>query len=119
LSKETPSSAVETSVVKVFCIARYPALYKPWTRQAPSEVTGSGVVISGNRILTTAHVVLHAKDIQIQANQGGDKLSASTEFMDPGIDLAVLKLDDESFFTSHRALPFAKSIPDVQDAVSI
>lgn len=118
-SKETPSSAVESSVVKIFCIARYPALYKPWTKQAPSEVTGSGVVITGNRILTTAHVVLYASDIQMQANQGGDKLSASVEFMDPGIDLAVLKLDDESFFASHRALPFAKAIPDVQNVVSI
>src|ERR1051325_9002137 len=82
LSKETPSSAVESSVVKVFCIARYPALYKPWTKQAPSEVSGSGVVINGNRILTAAHVVRHASDIQIQASQGGDKLSANVEFID-------------------------------------
>src|SRR5438876_30551 len=42
---ETPSKAVEISVVKIFSTARYPDLYKPWMRQAPSESSGSGVVI--------------------------------------------------------------------------
>ena len=31
--------------------------------------------------------------------------------MAPGIDLAVLKLDDESFFDSHAALPRAAALP--------
>src|SRR5205085_5305238 len=43
----------------------------------------------------------------------------SVEFIEPGIDLAVLKLDDESFFTSHRALQVAKSLPAIQDAVTV
>lgn len=118
-SSEVPSSAVESSVVKIFSSVRYPALYKPWTKQSPSETTGSGVVIQGHRILTNAHVVLYASEVQIQANQGGDRLSAMVEFIEPGIDLAVLKLDDESFFASHRALPTAKTLPDIQDAVMV
>lgn len=118
-SSEVPSSAVESSVVKIFSTVRYPALYKPWTKQAPSEVTGSGVVIRGNRILTNAHVVLYASEVQIQANQGGDRISATIEFIEPGIDLAILKLDDESFFASHRPLPVAKTLPDIQDAVRV
>src|SRR5438309_6976396 len=43
----TPSSIVENSVVKVFASARYPDLAKPWTKQAPTELTGSGVIIEG------------------------------------------------------------------------
>src|SRR5205809_6156819 len=54
---ETPSKAVEVSVVKIFSTSRYPDLYKPWMKQAPSESSGSGVVIEGKRILTNAHVV--------------------------------------------------------------
>jgi S1-C subfamily serine protease len=112
-----PSAAVENSVVKVFSSVRYPDLYKPWSKQAPSEFTGSGVVIEGKRILTNAHVVLYASQVQVQANQSGDKLAATVEFIAPGIDLAVLKLDDESFFATHPPLAMAKILPDVKDAV--
>lgn len=116
---ETPSSAVEGSVVKVFSTARYPDPYKPWTKQAATELTGSGVVISGRRILTNAHVVLYASQVQIQANQAGDKLSASIEAIAPGIDLAVLKLDDEKFFDTHRPLAEARVLPGIKDSVMV
>src|SRR5690348_9074390 len=51
---------VENSVVKVFSTVRYPDTTKPWTKQAPSEFTGSGVVIEGKRILSNAHLVEYA-----------------------------------------------------------
>src|SRR5207245_9555314 len=116
---ETRSSAVENSVVKVFSTARYPDMYRPWTKQAPSEVTGSGVVIEGKRILSNAHVVLYASQVQVQANQSGDKISATVEAIAPGIDLAVLKLDDESFFDTHPPLPRAKVLPEIKDATMV
>ena len=49
------ASALENSVVKVFSTLRGPDPYKPWSKAAPQEVTGSGVVIEGRRILTHAH----------------------------------------------------------------
>ena len=73
---ETRADAVANSVVKVFSTMRYPDMYKPWTKDSPTDVTGSGVVIEGRRILTCAHVVLYASQVQIQANQAGDKISA-------------------------------------------
>ncbi|HUI61437.1 MAG TPA: trypsin-like peptidase domain-containing protein, partial [Steroidobacteraceae bacterium] len=81
------------------------------------EVTASGVVIEGKRILTNAHVVLYASQVQIQANQAGDKLSASVVGVAPGIDLAVLKLDDESFFATHAPIARASTLPEIKDAV--
>ena len=116
-STETKSSVVENSVVKVFSTVRYPDFFKPWTKQAPTEVTGTGVVIEGKRILSNAHVVLYSSQVQIQANQAGDKISATVEALAPGIDLAILKLDDETFFDSHPALPRAKELPDNKDVV--
>ena len=115
----TPSSTVENSVVKVFASARYPDLTKPWTKQAPTEVTGSGVIIEGKRILTNAHVVLFASEVQVQANQAGDKISATVEAIAPGIDLAVLKVDEEKFFESHLPLVRAEKIPAIKDAVMV
>jgi S1-C subfamily serine protease len=111
--------AVENSLVKVFSVMRYPDVYKPWTKQAPSDATASGVVIEGKRILTNAHVVQYASQVQVQANQAGDKISATVEVIASGIDLAVLKLDDESFFDTHPALHLASTLPEVKDSVLV
>src|SRR5215471_1974861 len=116
-SSVSRSPAIEGSVVKVFATARYPDLYKPWSKKAPAEVSGTGVVIEGKRILSNAHVVLYASQVQIQANQAGDKLSATVEALAPGIDLAVLKLEDESFFDAHPPVPRAKTLPEIKDVV--
>jgi S1-C subfamily serine protease len=111
------AAAIENSVVKVFATMRYPDPFKPWSKQAPSEVTASGVVIEGKRILTNAHVVLYASQVQIQANAAGDKVSATVIAVAPGIDLAVLQLDDPAFFDSHPAVARASKLPQIKDAV--
>jgi S1-C subfamily serine protease len=111
------AAPIENSVVKVFATMRYPDPFKPWTKQAPSEVTASGVVIEGKRILTNAHVVLYASQVQIQANAAGDKVSATVVAVAPGIDLAVLKLDDPTFFDTHPAVVRASQLPQIKDAV--
>src|SRR5882724_8953287 len=49
---ETPSPTVENSMVKVFSTLRLPDPYRPWTKQQPSEVSGSGAIIGDKRILT-------------------------------------------------------------------
>ena len=78
------SGTIENSVVKIFATVRYPDPYKPWTKQSPEDQTGSGVVIEGKRILTNAHVVDYASQVQIQANQAGDKISATVEAIAAG-----------------------------------
>lgn len=113
------SSAAETAVVKVFATSRFPDPYRPWTKQNPREGSGSGVIIEGKRILTNAHVVSYASQVQVQANQSGDKISATVESIAPGIDLAVLKLDDESFFDNRPPLPRATKLPAVKDTVLV
>ena len=116
--RETASApGVENSVVKVFSTLRRPDLYKPWSKAAPQEISGSGVIIEGHRILTNAHVVGYASQVQVQANQAGDKVSASVVAVSRGMDLAVLKLDDDAFFNAHPPLPRANVLPDVRDAV--
>jgi S1-C subfamily serine protease len=119
-TNETPvpkGDPIENAVVKVFSTVRYPDYYRPWTKEAPSEISGSGVVIEGKRILSNAHVVLYASQIQVQANQAGDKISATVVAIAPDMDLAVLKLDDESFFESHHPLARAQTLPQIKDAV--
>ncbi|HYB63665.1 MAG TPA: trypsin-like peptidase domain-containing protein [Steroidobacteraceae bacterium] len=111
------SRDAQNSVVKVFATISAPDLSRPWSKQPPAEVTASGVVIDGKRILTNAHVVKYASQVQIQANQAGDKVSAAVAAVAAGMDLAVLKLDDESFFDSHPPLPRATTLPQIKDPV--
>jgi S1-C subfamily serine protease len=113
----TADFKIENAIVKIFATKRNPDPYKPWTKHAPQEITGSGVVIEGKRILTNAHVVLYASQVEIQANQASNKISATVEAIAPGIDLAVLKLEDETFFNNRQPLERANTLPEVKDAV--
>ena len=116
---ETNANAIENSVVKISSSVRYPDLRRPWTKQSPVETTGSGVVIRGKRILSNAHVVLYASEVQVQANESGRKVSATVEFIAPGLDLALLKLDDDSFFDHRQAVPFAEAPPALKETVMV
>ena len=113
------ADAVASSVVKVFATVRYPDPFKPWTKQAPTDVTGSGVVLKNKRILTNAHLVLYASQVQVQAYQSGSLLPATVEAVAPGIDLAVLRLEDDAFFDSHPPLAWAPAIPQTEDPVMV
>jgi len=115
----TTDDTIEKSVVKIFTTARYPDYFKPWSKQSPVSLVGSGVVIEGKRILSNAHVVLYSSQVQIQANEAGDKVTATVVGISPEMDLAVLKLDDESFFDSHPPLARAKQLPNITDAVMV
>lgn len=113
------SQRIESAVVKIFATTRYPDTSRPWTRQAPTEVTGSGVVIDGRRILTNAHVVLYAGQVQVQGNREGDKFTAKVVAVAPGIDLAVLSLEDPSFFDRHAPLRTLNTLPAIKDPVLV
>jgi S1-C subfamily serine protease len=110
-------SPMENAVVKVFSTVLYPDLYRPWAKQAPSEMTGSGVVIEGKRILTNAHLVLYASQVQVQANESSKKIPATVVALAGDIDLATLKLEDETLFDSHWPLARRNTLPAVKDAV--
>jgi S1-C subfamily serine protease len=114
---DATNSRVSNAVVKIFTTVRYADPFKPWAKQGPQDITGSGVVIEGRRILTNAHVVLNASQIEVQANQAGDKLPASVVAIAPGMDLALLKLEDDGFFNEHPPLPRVNGLPEIRDAV--
>lgn len=108
---------VRRSVVKIFTTSRLPNLTQPWTRQAPSDATGSGVVIAGNRILTNAHVVNYGQRILVQPHQSSEKYEADVIAIARGIDLAVLELEDESFFENHPPAELSAELPRIGSTV--
>ena len=106
-------------VVKIHAVHHTPDLLRPWSRNSPQPVKGSGVVIEGKRILTNAHVVRYASQIYVQPNQSARHLPARVEAITPSMDLAILKLDDESFFEKRGSLPFARELPRVKDNINV
>jgi hypothetical protein len=76
----------EDSVVKVLASVRYPNPLRPWAKGNPVDVAGAGVVIEGNRILTSAHLVLYGGEVYVQPRPGDDKVEAKVEALGPDVD---------------------------------
>src|SRR5262245_28257538 len=115
----TPAAGPEDSVVRVFATLRYPNPLKPWTNANPVDVHGTGTVIDGKRILTNAHLVLYATDVQVQPRRGGAKVEARVEALAPHLDLAILSVKDARLLQKLAPLPRAKKLPKVQDSVAV
>ena len=115
----TAQDQIRDLVVKIHAVQQSPDLLRPWTRSSPQQVKGSGVVIDGRRILTNAHVVRYASQIYVQPNQSASHIPARIEAITAGMDLAILKLDDESFFDNRGSLPFAQELPRVKDSINV
>jgi S1-C subfamily serine protease len=114
---DAQESSIRESVVKISATMRFPDLTKPWTKHSPQEASGTGVVIDGKRVLTNAHVVLYASQLFVESYQSSDKLPAKVEAVSPGIDLAVLRLEDETFFDKRPPLARVASLPEVKETV--
>ena len=113
------NDAIRSAVVKIFTSFRAPDPVRPWLKQTPREATGTGMVLDGKRLLTNAHVVMYASQVQIQAYQSSEKINARVEAIAPDVDLAILTLEDDSFFKDRPALTLADELPHAQDSVSV
>jgi S1-C subfamily serine protease len=114
---DSTEAKIRDSVVKISATVRNPDLTTPWTKGKSSDVSGTGVVIEGKRILTNAHVVTYASQLFVEGNQSSDKLPAQVLAVSPAMDLAVLKLDDESFFEKRTPMPRTTALPQVKETV--
>jgi S1-C subfamily serine protease len=117
VATQSKGQSPEDSVVRVFASLRLPNPPRPWAKQSPVEVMGTGVVIDGKTILTNAHIVFYASEVFVQAPRGGDRISAKVASIGPGIDLATLTLEDGSFFEKRPPLRRATKRPVANDAV--
>jgi S1-C subfamily serine protease len=107
------------AVVKITASIRYPDLIRPWTRPRSTEVSGTGVVLFGRKVLTNAHVVHYASEIHVQTGPGGDKFEAKVESIAPEVDLAVLTVADKTLFTKRFPLARAAKRPATRETVEV
>ncbi|MBU3948274.1 MAG: trypsin-like peptidase domain-containing protein [Proteobacteria bacterium] len=110
---------ISKSVVKIIATQRLPDIIKLWSKQTQREISGSGVIIEGGRILTNAHVVAFAQQIYIQPYQSADKIEAKVIALSPEIDLALLKIDNKELLNNNSHMVFADKLPKTKDPVSV
>lgn len=115
------SAQIRDSVVKIFTTQREPNYETPWIKQPPSEISGTGFVIEGNRILTNAHVVSMGSQIFVQPPNSADKFRAQIVGIAQGIDLAIIELsktsEREAFHAEHPPLKLNEALPAIGSTV--
>ncbi|MFC6633617.1 S1C family serine protease [Microbulbifer taiwanensis] len=109
---------LKRSIIKIYTTAAAPDYFNPWALLNPKQLSGSGAVISGKRILTNAHVVANGSFIQVQRHGDAQKFRARVQFVSHEADLALLTVEDDSFFEDTRPLALGE-LPDLQEEVTV
>jgi len=109
---------LSASVVKIFTVSVKPNYYQPWQMRAQKFSTGSGVIIKNKLILTAAHVVNNGVYLEIKKSSNPNKFIAHVKWMSHDADLALLEVEDESFFENTKPINLGK-LPHRQDGVAV
>ena len=104
--------------VKVFATIAPPNYALPWQNHPLKNVTGSGFIISGQRILTNAHVVADQAFVMVRKHGSPERFAARVLAAGHDCDLALLAVEDPSFFDSTLPVQFG-GLPRLEDEVSV
>ena len=106
----------ERSVIQIMTFSQQPVWDAPWRFDPVRRSSGSGFLIKGKRIMTNAHVVSWAKQILVHRYQDPRPYLARVKFIAHDCDLALLEVEDESFFSGLEPLKFG-DLPKVRSTV--
>jgi S1-C subfamily serine protease len=107
----------EKSVVLIRSVKQSFNHRTPWKTRAMQRTSGSGVIIPGNLVLTNAHNVSDCRYLEVRKENLAQRYAARVLFVGHDCDLAVLAVDDPSFFTGTVAMELA-GLPKVNSTVS-
>lgn len=111
------SSTIESSIVKIYTVSKATNYLEPWNSSVRRS-SGSGSIISGNRILTNAHVIANETFIEVKKYGDTKRYQAKVLFVSHDTDLALLEVDDKAFFKDTTPLSFGE-LPIMQDKVTV
>ena len=107
----------DKSVVMIRSVKQDFDYVNPWKRENMSQSSGSGLIISGNRILTNAHNVSNTRYVELIKENKARQYPARVLFVGHDCDLAIVIPEDMSFFDDTVALEIS-GIPKVNSTVS-
>ena len=105
------------AIVKIYTTAKIPNYQEPWSSSMQRR-TGSGAIIEGEYILTNAHVVADQAFIEVERYGQRKRYIAKVYAVSHQADLALLKVEDRSFFTGVRPLTFG-ALPKVEQKIVV
>ncbi|MHC4315529.1 MAG: S1 family peptidase [Planctomycetota bacterium] len=117
VSQTVKQQGLEKSVVLIRSARQDFNYTTPWKQTAMSQAIGSGFIIAGKRILTNAHNVSNCKYLELRKENLAKRYLGRVAFIGHDCDLAILTVDDESFFDDTVPLELA-GIPKVNTTVS-
>ena len=91
-------TTIKDAVVKIYAVSNSWDYGEPWQMAGQESCSGSGCIIAGKRILTNAHVVGDQTFIQVRKAGDPRKYTARLESVAHECDLALLRVDEASFF---------------------
>ena len=106
----------EESVIQIVVFSQTHDWDETWNSRPVSRSSGTGFAIEGHRIMTNAHVVTWAKQILVRRYQDPQPFQARVAYIGHDCDLAILEVDDPSFFNSLEPLPLGE-LPKVRSEV--
>lgn len=112
-------SSIRRSVVKIHVQKTVPSFKQPWIVNGPSASFGSGCIISGSHVLTSAHVVSHAAFIHISKFGDPGKYTADLLFISHDADLAILTVKDKEFFKGTKPVDISRDLVQTQEEVTV
>ncbi len=110
---------IRKSLIRISATSQEPNYRVPWMPGNVNRGTGAGFVIEGKRIVTNAHVVSNARFITIDRENDPKRYIARVLHIAHDCDLAVLSVEDQSFFENAVALSFTNKIPQIESQVSV
>ncbi len=119
----TPQQAAESaniyqSIVRIEAATQTPNFSEPWKAGGFSGGTGTGFLIGPNLFLTNAHVVSNAQRLLITIHGSPQKHPAKILHIAHDCDLALLQVDDFSYFEGLKHLAIG-DVPKLESQVRV
>ncbi|MBF5059559.1 PDZ domain-containing protein [Candidatus Neptunochlamydia vexilliferae] len=113
------SEAVDRSLVKIFTTVKEYDYEFPWQPPTTYQASGSGFIIEGNRIITNAHVIANASFIEVSSAGSWERFEATVKVVGHDCDLALLEVDDPTFFKGKQFLEFSDVLVEKEEEVQV
>ena len=111
-------AVVKKALVKVYSSHQSYNYLSPWQYGESTSSTATGFIIEGNKVITNAHAVLNSKFLQIRKEGDSKKYKAKVEYISEEYDLALIELEDKTFFKGTQPLKMG-SLPAIKERVAV
>jgi len=116
-AKGETSSLPTDVVVKFYGTGVRPSYLLPWQVGSQTSWTGTGFVLPGQRLMTNVHVVQDSTVLQVTKQDDSKKYAAQVACVAHDLDLALVVVDDSSFWENLPHAIFAPDLPDLYSQV--